>query len=72
MPTDFDPLRAAREELLGLSQVLTAISLRENAAEERIASAEEELNAVRMLRAYAKQQCEQVRDKIRAIEAEQR
>jgi hypothetical protein len=68
--TEFDPLRAAREEAAAMADVLATIIRRENAAEAAIAAAESELNAIRKLRGYAEIELGRIRDRIAALEHE--
>jgi hypothetical protein len=65
---EFDPIRAAKEELSGLHAVLTTMVRRENAAEMAMGLAEEELNAIRKLRGYAQMQVEAMQERIRKLE----
>lgn len=67
----FDPLKAAREELAGLADVLKAIRRRENAAEAIISEAENELNAIRKIRGFCQIQIELTGKKIAELEAKQ-
>ena len=48
--TEFDATRAVREQLTGLADVIRTIRQREQAAEEAMSAAENELNAIRKLR----------------------
>jgi hypothetical protein len=57
--TEFDALKAVREELAALSDVLRVMKLREQAAEAAMGQAEVELNAVRKLRGFCQLQIEQ-------------
>ena len=68
--TEFDPIKAAKEELTGLSGVLQAMQQRERACEEAMGRAESELNAVRKLRGYAQIQMMGLREKISKLERE--
>ena len=68
--TEFDPIKAAREELTGLVDVLVAIQRRENAAEIAIAEAESELNAIRKVRGYCQVQIVALKDRIATMEAQ--
>lgn len=52
--TLFDPLKAAREELNGLADVQRVLTQRENACEDAMAKAENELNAVRKITGYVR------------------
>jgi chromosome segregation ATPase len=68
--TDFDPIKAAREELSGLHDVLTAMRRGENQAEQAMARAESDLNAIRKLRGYAQLEIERLQARIASMEAE--
>jgi hypothetical protein len=68
--TDFDPLKAIREELAGLADVEKTIKQRERACEEAISAAEGELNAVRKLRGYVRIQIDEVRERLKKLEQE--
>jgi hypothetical protein len=68
--SEFDPLRAAREEAAAMADVLATISRRERAAEAAIGEAEIELNAIRKLRGYAQIELARIRDRIAALEHE--
>jgi len=68
--TEFDPLKAAREEAAALSDVLATLRRRENAAEIAMGQAESELNAIRKLRGYAQMELARIRDRIAALEHE--
>lgn len=70
MATEFDPLKAAREELTGLMDVLVTLRVRENAAEQMMGQAESELNAVRKLRGFCQDQIARKREQIRKLEPE--
>lgn len=65
----FDPLKAAREELAGLADVLKAIRRRENAAEAIISEAENELNAIRKIRGFCQILIELTEKRIAELEA---
>ncbi len=68
--TEFDPIKAAREELAGLHDVLTAMRRGENQAEQAMARAESDLNAIRKLRGYAQLEIERLQARIASMEAE--
>ncbi len=69
--TQFDPIKAAREELVGLADVLKVMRRGENEAEQAMSRAESDLNAIRKLRGYAQLEIERLQSKIAAMEAEQ-
>lgn len=50
---EFDPMRAAAEELSGLHDILRVMRLREGICEQAMGQAEVELNAIRKLRGFA-------------------
>lgn len=68
--TDFDPLRACREELIGLNDIMVTLTRRENAAEEAMGQAEVELNAIRKLRGFCQTIIDALRAKIVKLEAD--
>lgn len=50
----FDPIRAAREELMGLGDVRRVLIQRERECEEAMSKAEVELNAIRKITGYVR------------------
>lgn len=50
----FDPIRAAKEELVGLSEVRRVLIQRERECEEAMSKAEVELNAMRKIIGYVR------------------
>lgn len=64
----FDPLKAAREELTGLADVMATLRQRENAAEAAMGQAEQELNAIRKLRGFCEIEMLRLRERIRKLE----
>ncbi|MGH6725124.1 MAG: hypothetical protein ACREB8_01095 [Pseudolabrys sp.] len=66
--SDFDASKAAKEELISLSDVLGTLMKRERAAEEAMAIAETELNAIRKLTGFAKIEIERKREMLRRLE----
>lgn len=68
--TAFDPLKAVHEQLVAISDVLAALRSRENAAEQAMAMAESELNAIRKLRGFALDQQAGLRERLRRLEQE--
>ena len=68
--TEFDPIKAAREELVSLNDVLTTMRRGENQAEQAMARAESDLNAIRKLRGYAQIAIEYLQTRIASMEAE--
>ena len=68
MSTAFDPLRAAREELAGLSDVARALSQRQQKAEEAMALAESELNAIRKISGYLRITMDTIRQRVAELE----
>lgn len=67
---DFDPLRAAREELNGLADVQRALLQRERACEEAMSKAEVELNATRKITGYVRISMDTIRERIAKLELE--
>ena len=68
--TSFDALKAAREELVGLSDVARALSQRERIAEEAMSLAENELNAIRKITGYVRISMDTIRQRIAKLEKE--
>lgn len=52
--TSFDPLKAAKEELMGLGDVRRVLIQRERECEEAMSKAEVELNAIRKITGYVR------------------
>lgn len=50
----FDPVRAAKEELVGLNEMQRVLKARERECEEAMSKAEQELNAIRKITGYVK------------------
>jgi hypothetical protein len=61
--TEFDATRAVREQLTGLADVQ-----REQAADEAMSAAENELNAIRKLRGYCEIEIGHLRSRLTALE----
>jgi phage shock protein A len=68
MPTAFDALRAAREELGGLVDVQRTLLQRERACEEAMGKAEQELNAIRKITGYVRISMDAIRQRITELE----
>jgi len=68
MPTQFDPLKAAREEFAGLSEIHRVLLQRERKAEEAMSEAENELNAVRKLIGYVRIGQDKLKERIKELE----
>lgn len=68
--TPFDALKAVREELTGMNDVLSTIRRREQHAEASISEAENELNAIRKLRGYCEAEIGRLRERARKLEEE--
>jgi hypothetical protein len=66
--TAFDPLKAAKEELQGLSEVARVLLQRERAAEEAMSLAEQELNAIRKVTGYLRISMETIRKRIEELQ----
>jgi hypothetical protein len=52
--TAFDPIKAAKEELVGLNEVQRVLKARERGCEEAMGKAEQELNAIRKITGYVR------------------
>jgi len=68
--TEFDATRAVREQLTGLTDVMRTIRQREQAAEEAMSAAENELNAIRKLRGYCEIEIDRLRSRLTALEVQ--
>jgi hypothetical protein len=68
--SDFDPIKALREELTGLADIMTTIRQRERTCEAEIAMAETELNAVRKLIGFVRIEIEKRREQLHKLEQE--
>lgn len=68
--SDFDPIRACREELIGLNDIMVTLTRREHAAEEAMSAAEADLNSVRKLRGFCQTIIDALRAKIVKLEAD--
>jgi len=68
MTTAFDPLKAAREELAGLSEVQRVIAHKERRAEEALSLAESEVNAIRKINGYLRISIDAMRRRITELE----
>jgi hypothetical protein len=66
--TEFDPIKALREELAGLNDVLVTIAQRERQCQAEIAAAETELNAVRKLVGYVRIAIDERRAELHRLE----
>jgi heme-degrading monooxygenase HmoA len=66
--TEFDAARAVREQLAGLADVMRIIRQREQAAEEVMSAAENELNAIRKLRGFCEIEIGRLRSRLAALE----
>ena len=67
---EFDATRAVREQLTGLADVMRTIRQREQAAEEAMSAAENELNAIRKLRGYCEIEIDRLRSRLTALEVQ--
>jgi hypothetical protein len=70
MTTSFDPIKAAREELMGLSEVQRVLKTRERECEEAMGKAEQELNAIRKITGYVRISMETTALRIAELEKE--
>jgi hypothetical protein len=68
--SDFNPIKAAREELVALNEMEATIRRREQKCELQISEAETELNAVRKILGYVKLQIERARECLQKLEQE--
>jgi hypothetical protein len=66
--SEFDPIKAAREELSGLMDVLAIMRKGENNAEQAMAQAESDLYAIRKLRGYCLLEIDRLRERIASLE----
>jgi len=64
----FDPLKAAREELAGLNDILRVLMQRERRCEELMSEAENELNAVRKIIGYVRIGQDKLKECIKELE----
>lgn len=69
--SDFDPIKALREELTGLADVMNVIKRRERACEAAIGEAEAELNAIRKIVGFVRIEMEVRREKLLKLEEQQ-
>jgi hypothetical protein len=70
MAASFDPAKAVREELAGLTDVMISVRQRERTCEAAIAAAETELNAVRKLVGFVRIEIEKRREQLHKLEQE--
>jgi hypothetical protein len=68
--TEFDAARAVREQLAGLADIMRIIRQREQAAEEAMSAAENELNAIRKLRGFCEIEIGRLRSRLAALETQ--
>jgi hypothetical protein len=66
--SEFDPIKAVREELAGMAEVLQTIRRREQSAEAAISVAESELHSIRKLRGYAEIERSRLLAKLKELE----
>jgi len=69
--SDYDPIKATKEELSGLTDVMHTMRRREMAAEQAMSMAENELNSIRKLRGYCEIEMGKLRTRLTQLEAEQ-
>jgi hypothetical protein len=67
---EFDPARALREEIAGVSDVIKTFRLWETEAEEAMAKAEIRLNAVRKMAGFARGELDRKRAVLMELERE--
>jgi hypothetical protein len=65
---EFDPTRAAREALAGLTEVYNTLRRQERTAELRMSEAENDLNSLRKLVGYMRIQIEAQRYRVNELE----
>lgn len=70
-PVPFDAKKALREEMQGLSEVLTTLVHRERQAQRTATEAEAELNAITKLRGFAQAELDRKRSVLRQLEEDQ-
>jgi hypothetical protein len=68
MTAQFDPLKAAREELAGLSDIHRVLLQRERRCEEAMSEAESELNAIRKIIGYVRIGQDKLKERIKELE----
>lgn len=61
MTTEFDPAKALREELLSLNDIRNMLTRRKSASQQRVAEAEDELNAISKMIGFADAEIERKR-----------
>lgn len=66
--TDFDPVKALREEIMGLTEIKASLSRREKNLQMQYTELEIELNSVTLLRGFADQEIERKRKVLKALE----
>jgi predicted nucleic acid-binding Zn-ribbon protein len=69
--TQFNPLRAAREELAGLDDINRVLNQREQKAMETLSQAESELNALRKILGYVRITRDILKKQITELETQQ-
>jgi hypothetical protein len=72
MSTIFDKVKAQREMIAGLADILRVLNARTRAAEQRMSESEAELLQYRKLEGFVKELMQEYRDKLAAAEAELR
>lgn len=70
MATQFDPIKALREEIEGLTGVQKTITTMERRAEMEMGEAEARLNAVRKLSGFCTAELDRKRDVLKQLETE--
>ena len=69
--SDFDPIRALKEEITGLVDVAKTLSVRERALEQKLGETEAEHNAVKKLAGFAKSELDRKRAVLEQLIAKQ-
>jgi hypothetical protein len=68
---EFDPIKAAREQLIGLHEILSTFVRMERRAEEAISAAEGDLNAIRKLRGFCEGEIRRFHEALAELERRQ-
>ena len=70
MVSDFDPIKAQREIIMGLTDIHKVFVTRARTAEQKLAEAEADLNACRQMESFARKMLEDATAKLRALQDE--
>lgn len=66
--TPFDEIKAIKEELSGVSDVIAVLAVRKQAAEQTMVEAEDEFNALTKLYHFAKEELDRKKKVLRRLE----